>query len=574
AAQAHVNRNISPDQQRFLACLPRDKTDEIIPEIRDFPGFTHNVLGWDANDLLGREGGEPVPASLDVPLTNYQEVLRPTYAVREFKPKDPENPWLMLIQCLPTGTPLDKDQEDAHWQASPHAKLERLLRETRVPIGLLCNGTHLRFVYAPRGETSGYLTFVVAEMISVAGRPIFAGLFMLLGVDRLFTLPEKQRLPAILADSRKYQNVVSTKLAGQMLAALYELVRGFQAADDQSKGKLLGQVLAGDPNEVYGGLLTVLMRLVFVLYAEDRGLLSSDPVYVNYYAVTGLFERLRADAGRFPDTMNQRYGAWAQLLTLFRLIYEGGRHGAFQLPARKGYLFDPDRYPFLEGRADKSQDKCEIPRVSDGVLFRVLSNLLILDGERLSYRTLDVEQIGSVYETMMGFDLEVSAGRSIAIKPTKSHGAPSTINLEELLNVKPADRAKWLAEKSDQKLTGEAVEALKRAATLDDLLAALEKKIAKEVTPNVVPAGAMILQPSDERRRSGSHYTPRILTEPIVRKTLEPILKRLGDQPTPSQILGLKICDLAMGSAAFLVETCRQLGDVLVASWHAHKQLP
>ena len=77
---------------------------------------------------------------------------------------------------------------------------------------------------------------------------------------------------------------------------------------------------------------------------------SSDPVYANYYSVTGLFERLREDAGRYPDTMDQRYGAWAQLLTLFRLIHDGGRHGAMRLPARQGYLFDPDRYPFLEGR--------------------------------------------------------------------------------------------------------------------------------------------------------------------------------------------------------------------------------
>ena len=90
----------------------------------------------------------------------------------------------------------------------------------------------------------------------------------------------------------------------------------------------------------------------------------------------------------------------------------------------------------------------------------------------------------------------------------------------------------------------------------------------------MVPPRAMILQPSDERRRSGSHYTPRILTEPIVRKTLEPVLKRLGDKPTPAQILDLKICDPAMGSAAFLVEACRQLGDVLVMSWHSHNQIP
>src|SRR5437899_8656513 len=163
--------------------------------------------------------------------------------------------------------------------------------------------------------------------------------------------------------------------------------------------------------------------------------------------------------------MDQRYGAWAQLLTLFRLIFEGGRHGSLQLPARKGYLFDPERYSCLEGRAWKRErqpgEKADVPRVSDGVIFRVLNNLLILDGERLSYRTLDVEQIGSVYETMMGFDLEVAQGRSIALKPKKPHGAPTTINLEALLGVNGADRGKWLKEQADQALTGQSLDALK-----------------------------------------------------------------------------------------------------------------
>ena len=84
----------------------------------------------------------------------------------------------------------------------------------------------------------------------------------------------------------------------------------------------------------------------------------------------------------------------------------------------------------------------------------------------------------------------------------------------------------------------------------------------------------MVLQPSDERRKSGSHYTPRSLTEPIVHKALEPILKQFGDHPTSQQLLDLKVCDLAMGSGAFLVETCRQLGDELVRAWHYHKALP
>ena len=49
-----------------------------------------------------------------------------------------------------------------------NAKFERLLRETNVPAGLLCNGTHLRLVYAPRGESSGHITFSVADMVKVA----------------------------------------------------------------------------------------------------------------------------------------------------------------------------------------------------------------------------------------------------------------------------------------------------------------------------------------------------------------------------------------------------------------------
>ena len=586
AAQAFPAKNIIPDHARFLNLVEQatvEGEDDPQPAILEFPRFATQILGWEPADLLGSPDGERVPETLEVALPEYNETLRPSYAVPEFdKTPDGDRKWLMLIQRVKLGLDLDDtpetDAKDQRWQASPQARFERLLRETRVPIGLLSNGTHLRLVYAPRGETSGHLTFPVQAMTEVAGRPIFAALQMLLSTERLFALPDKQRLPYILSESRKYQNLVSIKLAEQVLAALYELLRGFQAADDQRHGELLRDVLKDDPNQVYAGLLRVLLRLVFILYAEDRSLLSTDEVYQKYYSVIGLFERLREDAGRYTDTMDHRLGAWAQLLTLFRLIYDGGRHGGLKLLPRKGYLFDPNRYPFLEGRPKGSMrepgERTEPPRVSDGVVFRVLQNLLILNGERLSYRTLDVEQIGSVYETMMGFNLEVAQGRSIAIKPTKPHGAPTTINLEELLAAKPADRAKWLKEKTDQSITGQAAAALKETATPEGAVAALERKVSFASTPRVVPAGAMVLQPSDERRRSGSHYTPRTLTEPIVEMTFRPILERLGLNPTPEQILDLKVCDPAMGSGAFLVAACRFLAELLVRAWHAHNLVP
>ena len=155
-------------------------------------------------------------------------------------------------------------------------------------------------------------------------------------------------------------------------------------------------------------------------------------MWEQYYSLAGLFRRLRDDAALYPDTMDDRYGAWAQLIALWRRFYVGGQHGGPQLVARRGRLFDPDRFPFLEGRASTS-DAPEIPAVSDGVIWRILNALMVLDGERLSYRTLDVEQIGSVYEAVMGFTIELTTGPSIAIKPPKRGGAAATINLEALL---------------------------------------------------------------------------------------------------------------------------------------------
>jgi len=82
-----------------------------------------------------------------------------------------------------------------------------------------------------------------------------------------------------------------------------------------------------------------------------------------------------------------------------------------------------------------------------------------------------------------------------------------------------------------------------------------------------------LLARSDARRRAGAHYTTRALTAPVVRDTLAPLLAALTRDdapPSPDALLGLTVCDPAMGAGAFLVEACRQLGDALVRSWSAH----
>lgn len=578
--QVILPRDTLPLQERFLEFVEDAplRDDETSPAIADFAAFTQGFLGWPEDCLYGLVPERPVPEALRVVLSEFGETLEPSLAFADPLPKNPDNPWLLLIQILPCGTQLDTvvSQDARGWAATPARRFERLLRETKVPIGLITNGIAFRLMYAPRGENAGSITFPVSAMAEVAGRPILAAFDLLLKKTRLLTGPVEARLPGLLGKSREYQSSVSTKLAEQVLDALYEFLRGFQSADERTKGELLLHVLADNPDDIYAGLLTVLMRLVFLLYAEDRGLMPGSSLYVRNYSVHGLFEKLRADNEHYPDTMDHRYGAWLQLLALFRAVHDGSRHQQLAMTRRRGYLFDPTRFPFLMGTSnlDGSSGEGRVPLVADGVIFRVLHKLMVLDGERLSYRTLDVEQIGSVYETMMGFRLKIADGQSIALKPAKRHGAPAIVNLNALLAVKGKERAKWLAERSDSKFSGEAARGIEAANSLDSLLAAMERKIARNATPHVVPIGAMTLQPSDERRRSGSHYTPRSLTEPIVRTTLRPVLQRLGDRPTPEQIMALKVCDIAVGSGAFLVETCRQLGDELVKAWHTQNRLP
>ncbi len=578
AAQAIPDKNIAKEQQTLASLLTppaakdakkKDRQTQSLP--LDFHVLATQVLGWKTNKLVPTDS---LPESLAIFLPEFGETLRPTYAVPA--PPDPleqrqtQNDWLLLVQELPDGTSFDEPppEDGKHWRASPQVRLERLVRETGVNIGILANRRQIRLVYAPRGETSGHVTWPLHRLPTALDAPMLSSLCMLLKSARLFTLGREQRLPHILKESRKYQNVVSTKLAGQVLEALNELLRGFQSANEAPYGALWNATVTEDPDHVYGGLLAVLLRLVFILFAEERGLLSSSPVFVRNYSLLSLFDQLRTDANRFPDTMDQRRGAWSRLLVLFRMVHDGAKRGDLQLPPRYGHLFDPDTWGFLEGRAygvlRVKGAPVDVPKVADGVLLRVLEKLILLDGDRLSYRALDVEQIGSVYENMMGFRL--TRATEISLGVGKEH---VVVGLETLLSKKGADREKYLKETANVDVSGKAADALKAANVVDDLVAAFGKRISP-LTPRPVPKEGLFLQPTDERRRSGSHYTPRELTEPIVRTTLRPILEDLGTTPKPERILSLKVCDPAMGSGAFLVETCRQLAEQLVKAYDVH----
>lgn len=543
------------------------------PALTDPWPFFQRVLGWTAPLVAGAPGGPPLPDDLTRSVPGHDTVLTPHWAVRAAGA--PEG-WQLLVRIEAPDVAPDKRGALGGWEASAHQRFERLLRESGVNAGVLLTANELRLVYAPpRGETSGWLVWPLRPLATVAGRPMLGGLKLLLSGFRLFNDAEPRRLPALLKRSRESQAQVSTRLAEQVLGALHELLRGLYAAEPD----LIGQLARERPAHLYEGLLTVLMRLVFVLYAEDRDLIPSSTgeaaraLYHENYSVRGLFARLSEDAARNPDTMDERLGGWGRLLALFRLVHAGD--GAGWVQARGGKLFDPDAFPFLEARRDAA-DPPRVAKVSDGCLHRLLEGLMTIEDrgskarERLSYRALDVEQIGSVYETVMGFTVQQASGASLAIKAGKNNRTPVFVDLERLARTKPGERAKLLKEEYDRSQLSKAQQAaLREAGTPEALAAALDSIADERGSPGKRPSakGAPILQPTDERRRTGSHYTPHTLTEPIVRHALEPAFERLGPDARPEEILELKVCDPAMGSGAFLVEACRALGQRLVKAW-------
>jgi len=480
------------------------------------------------------------------------------------------------------GLDLDKPEDvTGPWRYPPTAKLERLLRATGVSVGLLSNGEDIRLVYAPPGESTSHLTFRGSDMQKAEGRPILAAFELLLSASRTYESAPEHTIEGLLKASRSRQADVTKELASQVFEAVELLLSGFEAASHRdasaSSVDVLRAALEAPNDHAYQGVLSVILRLVFLLYAEDNRLLPVESeLYARHLSVKGLYDELVLDAGQHPESMNHRFGAYGRLLALFRAVFLGVEHGDLKLPPRRGRLFDPNTYPFLEGglpgttvaiHSAKERAQTRPPSIDDGTIYEVLHRLVFFQGQRLSYASLDVEQLGSVYESLMGYHVLRVAEPAVRLGKNRLW-----LELGELRRKKGIDRTKLLKEGaglSAAQITK--VETLLKekdeSGALLDALNDLSPGNKKERHRHVATPGRLVLQPGEERRRSGSHYTPRSLTEGIVRKTLEPLLKCLGEARTAEQILELKICDPAMGSGAFLVEVVRQLADEIEAAW-------
>lgn len=557
----------------------------------------HN-LGFEKADLLE---GPAIPATLKAFVAEQGETLSPDLVIASSDPSEPKP--RMLIQIHPLSQGLEKTTHDRHWKASPAMRMLELLRATGVPLGLVTNGEQWMLINAPKGDTSAFVSWFAALWLE---EPLTLRAFTsLLGATRFFSVPDEDTLEGMLKASTNEQQEVTDQLGYQVRRAVEVLIRAVDKADQDHGRSVLKDIHESD---LYEAALTVMMRLVFLFSAEERGLLLlGEPLYDQNYAVSTLRAQLRETADQQgEEVLERRFDAWCRLLATFRAVHDGIHHDRLNLPAYGGSLFDPDRYPFLEGRSSRisQENEGDVLPISNRTVLHLLDALQILrvkvpgggpaEARRLSFRSLDVEQIGHVYEGLLDHVALRASEPVLGLSGTRDK--EPEISLSTLLTEEAKGEKSFLAFLKEQ--TGRSENALRNVIQeTPDVFTSQHLQIAcnndaktydKVVKyaglvreddlgyPAVFLAGSVYVTAGATRRATGTHYTPRSLTEPIVQHTLEPLVYIGPAEGLPreewklrpaAEILSLKVCDMAMGSAGFLVQVDRYLAERLTEAW-------
>ena len=600
------------------ARLAQDRSDYLDWLLQD-------VLGWRADYLTGGE----LPARLAGGVTRHDVTIAPSGAYQpaatapvglfeELAAADtpgdsPAGGARLLVFCLPAGTdPRTRPAGDT-WPATWVQRSALSCRHHRVPLALVTDGDHLTLVHAPQGGATGWGTWRASEF---ATEPVLLDSFRTMLHSRRFTGAAERDTPeALLVESAGSQAEVTDQLGTQVRRATELLVNAISRADRARGGALLTGVA---PHEVYEAAVTVMMRTVFLLVAEENDLLPVDNRhYQDLYAVRTLRESLQQERFENPEVLENRTAAWHRLLATSRAVHSGVHHDELSVPAYGGDLFDPDRFAFLEGRtADGTwHTTTGTPiAVTDLDVLAILEALLVLrfhssggiDTRRLSYRHVDVEQIGHIYERLL--DHDAVTAEHVVLGLRGKPGEEPEIALPDLeakkidgddalvawltnTDAKKAGRRvdtknqveKLLAKPVDPSLRARLIQACQGDQTLAARIEPFANLVRLDLRdrPLVFLQGAVYVTETGSRRDSGTAYTTKELADEVAEHALASLCYSPGPQDTPdtnqwrirssADIVDLKVCDPAVGSGTILVAACRYLADRLIEAWRAER---
>lgn len=496
---------------------------------------------------------------------------------------------------------------DDGWAASPIDRMGAMLRapESTCSIGVVTDGRWWALVSAPRG---GATASGIVDAQTWIEEPATRNAFMiLLRVRHLLGGKPEERLPRLFADSVLAAEEVTEALGTQVRRAV-ELV--VSAVSQSATAAVRGgrpSPLPDDAGEVYEAVVTVMMRVVFLLFAEERGLLPAQDLYRSGYGLATVLDGLEArarDEGEEP--MDGTFLVWHRLLATSGALFGGATWEDVRMPAYGGSLFDPARFGFLTATGP---DGSLAVRVSDRVMLEVLRSVQIArtgkEARRISFRDIDVEQIGYIYEGLLGYTCRRSDQVVLGLNGKDGNEPEVPLDVLEDLAEDHVDDAGLAAairdwvKNSQPSAEPQSKSALAKALAAGDTMADAERALLAVTRdtglrerlkpwigairrdlrgrPVVIRPGELLVVETPSRRDAGAHYTPRSLAEDVVTHALEPLVYSPGPhqsedrsqwQPVASdKILRLRVADIACGSGAFLVAAARYLARRLVEAW-------
>ncbi|MGW6614530.1 Eco57I restriction-modification methylase domain-containing protein [Streptomyces erythrochromogenes] len=574
----------------------------------------NELLGW--GDAL-REGTEFSEAlAVDVP--EHDEGIAPTFAL--LKPgSTAEDTAGLVADCailgmtVPAGRHPSQRIPGSAWAATPVDRMAHLCRHHGVELGLVTDGRWWTLVWAPRGGVTTSALFDTVAWTEPVERVVVRAFLSLLSRRRFFAVEDAEMLLPLLKESLDSQEDVTDALGVQVRQAVELLVEAIGRADvtERARG---GNGLADVPaQDVYRGAVAVMMRVVFLLFAEERGLLPSDnELYVQAYSAGRLCQELEDRARETTeDDLEQTGVGWHRLIALFNAVYGGVDHPALRMHAYDGSIFDPNSFPWLEGRGTADGDPTDPLPIDDRTVLHMLQSVQHVwigtgkkrERRRLTFRTLDVEQIGYVYEGLLSYQGRRAEDTIVGLVGKAGLEAEVLLTRLEALARTEGERLGAVLAEEYNKTTGlgsaakvtkllEPLSDVDRAAARSKLLAAtgsdaelterllpFYRLIRRDLRdlPVVIGAGGLYVTESSLRKNTGTHYTPKSLAQQVADGALEPLVYEYGPLQTADrtqwrpksadEILKLKVADIAMGSAAFLVAACRYLAGALVEAW-------
>ena len=404
---------------------------------------------------------------------------------------------------------------------SPHDKLQQYLNMTQDALwGLLSDGLRLRILRDyHHTSTRGCVEFDLEGMLQSRDFAAFRALYRLAHASRFLPpdQPDKEKAGELPIE-KLYQHALSTgvkvgdDLRENVHKAIETLANGFLRATPRLLSKLKTEqgtitypqfgALALEA-AFFHDVLTTIYRMLFLLFAEQRGMLPGrGSLYMDEFSMTAL--RLRAEQSLGEDA---NFDLWERLKATFQMVEEGDE--ALRIFGYNGALFSPRRTQLLldeEGAVNCRND----------ALLRAVRYLTTVEREkvlqRISYADLSVEEIGSIYESLLDFTPRVTQ---------------SALVVEE--RQIPAETFFLDPRGSERKTTGSYYThpSLVNELIKSALLPVMEEKI-RAVAPDFDPEMPGALTPSKRKAAAGA-------------------------------ILSLTVCDPAAGSGAFLIAATNTL---------------